>query len=214
MAVLLRRGFQEEGYAVDVTGSGVDAEWLALENDYDAVVLDVMLPGVDGFDLCRRLREKGRWMPIIMVTARDAVSDRIRGLDAGADDYLIKPFSFGELCARVRSLTRRVRVDPTPLVVVGDLELDPGRRRVRRGQVEITLTPREFAILELLMRNAGQVVTRTRLLENAWDINADHSSNVIDQYLAYLRKKIDKPFGRSDIETVRGVGYRLREPSS
>ncbi len=213
MAVLLRRGFQEEGYAVDVTGNGLEAEWMALETPYDALILDVMLPGCDGIEVCERLRQKGRWMPVIMVTARDAVADRIRGLDAGADDYLVKPFSFGELCARVRSLTRRVRTDPNPMVEVGDLRLDPGRRRVWRGSTEIALTPREFTILELLMRNAGQVVTRTRLLENAWDLNADHSSNVIDQYLAYLRKKIDKPFDRHDIETVRGVGYRLREPA-
>jgi two-component system OmpR family response regulator len=213
MAVLLRRGFQEEGYAVDVTGNGIEAEWLALENDYDALILDVMLPGRDGFELCQRLREQQRWMPVIMVTARDAVADRIRGLDAGADDYLVKPFSFGELCARVRSLTRRTRPDPNPVVVVGDLKLDPGRRQVWRGDVELSLTPRAFVILELLMRNVGQVVTRTRLLENAWDFNADHSSNVIDQYLAYLRKTIDKPFNRADIQTVRGVGYRLREPT-
>jgi two-component system OmpR family response regulator len=214
MAVLLRRGFQEDGYAVDVTGNGVEAEWLAREIDYDAMVLDVMLPGLDGFELCKRLRSQGCWTPVIMVTARDAVGDRIHGLDCGADDYLVKPFSFGELSARVRSLTRRTRDDHAPsAIVVGDLKLDPRRRRVWRGTTEIVLSPREFTILEVLMRHAGEVVTRTRLLETAWDFNADHTSNVIDQYLAYLRKKIDKPFGRTDIETVRGVGYRLREPA-
>jgi two-component system OmpR family response regulator len=210
MAVLLRRGFEEEGYAVDVADDGIDAEWLATENDYSAVVLDVMLPGRDGFDVCRNLRENGRDMPVIMLTARESVADRIRGLDAGADDYLVKPFSFGELCARVRSLVRRSHGATTPVMCVGDLRLDPARRQVWRGSTEIDLSPKEFAIFEMLMRHAGQVVTRTRLLENAWDFNADHSSNIVDQYLAYLRKKIDKPFGRNDIETIRGVGYRLR----
>jgi two-component system OmpR family response regulator len=214
MAALLRRGFEEEGYAVDVAADGVDAEWLATENDYDAVVLDVMLPRRDGFEVCRRLRQQRRWMPIMMLTARDTVADRIRGLDTGADDYLVKPFSFGELCARIRSLVRRHHHDPTPVVQVGELRLDPARRRVWRGEAEIDLSPKEFAVLELLMRHPGEVVTRTRLLEHAWDFNADHSSNVIDQYLAYVRRKIDKPFGRQDIETVRGVGYRLREPDA
>ena len=212
MAVLLRRGFEEEGYAVDVSGDGIEAEWLATENDYDAVVLDLMLPGRDGFEVCRRLRASGRTMPVVMLTAREAVADRIRGLDSGADDYLVKPFSFGELCARVRSVLRRTRGDPSPVLGVGDLRLDPARRRVWRGEVEIDLSPKEFAVLEVLMRRRGEVVTRTQLLESVWDFNADHTSNVIDQYLAYLRKKVDKPFGCQDIETVRGVGYRLRDP--
>jgi two-component system OmpR family response regulator len=212
MAVLLQRGFEEEGYAVDRSGDGIEAEWLATENDYDAVVLDLMLPGRDGLEVCRRLRESGRTVPVVMLTARDAVADRIRGLDAGADDYLVKPFSFGELCARVRSVVRRSWGDPNPIVEVGELRLDPARRRVWRGDAEIELSPKEFAILEVLMRRRGEVVTRTTLLESVWDFNADHSSNVIDQYLAYLRKKIDKPFARQDIETVRGVGYRLRDP--
>jgi two-component system OmpR family response regulator len=213
MAALLRRGFEEEGYAVDVALNGVDAEWMASEHEYDAVVLDVMLPGRDGLEVCRRLREDGRWMPILMLTARDSVADRVRGLDTGADDYLVKPFSFGELCARLRSLVRRHHHGPAPIVQVGDLRLDPARRRAWRGEVELSLSPKEFAVLEVLMRHPGEVVTRTRLLEHVWDFNADHSSNVIDQYLAYLRRKVDKPFGRQDIETVRGAGYRLRDPA-
>jgi two-component system OmpR family response regulator len=176
-------------------------------------VLDVMLPGVDGLEVCRRLRATGRWAPILMLTARDGIPDRIRGLDAGADDYLVKPFSFGELFARVRALVRRGGHERPTVLEVGDLRLDPARRRVWRGRRDIDLSPKEFAVLELFMRNVGQVFSRTRILEHVWDFNYDPTSNVVDQYVGYLRRKIDRPFGRADLQTLRGAGYRLREPS-
>jgi two-component system OmpR family response regulator len=212
MAELLEQGLREEGHAVDVARDGTDALWLGTENDYDAIVLDVMLPGMDGFEVCRHLREAGRWAPVIMLTARDAVDDRVRGLDVGADDSLVKPFSFAELAARVRSLMRRPTGARPVVLQVGDLRLDPARHRAWRGDAEIALSPKEMALLELLMRRAGEVVTRTAILEHVWDFAYDGLSNVADQYVAYLRKKVDRPFGRADIETVRGAGYRLRAP--
>jgi two-component system OmpR family response regulator len=210
MASLLERGLREEGYAVDVASDGPDGLWMATENDYDAVLLDIMLPGFDGFDVCRRMREAGRWAPVLLLTAREGVDDRVQGLDAGADDYVTKPFSFAELAARVRALIRRGPGTRPAALEVGDLRLNPATHRAFRGDVDLELSPKEMAVLELLMRNAGAVVTRTQILEHAWDSNYDGGSNVVDQYIAYLRKKADRPFGRRDIETVRGVGYRLR----
>lgn len=210
MAGLLKRGLQEEGYAVDVVGDGPEAVWMATETDYDCIVLDLMVPGFDGLEVCRRLREAGRWAPVLMLTARDAVADRVRGLDAGADDYLSKPFSFAELGARLRSLTRRSSQPRPTTLAVGDLRLDPAARRAWRGPVELELSPTEFAMLELFLRHPGEVLTRTRIIEQVWDFAFAGVSNVVDQYVGYLRKKIDRPFGRADLETVRGVGYRLR----
>jgi two-component system, OmpR family, response regulator len=210
MAALLRRGLSEEGYAVDVVRSGTDGIWAATENPYDAIVLDVMLPDIDGFEVCRRLRDADRWAPVVMLTARDAVRDRVAGLDAGADDYLTKPFSFGELFARLRALLRRGAAERPPVLQVGDLTLDPAEHRVARGDIEVRLTAKEFALLEYLMRRAGEVLSRTRLIEHAWDFGYDGDSNVVDVYVRYLRDKIDRPFGRSSIETIRGSGYRLR----
>jgi two-component system OmpR family response regulator len=213
MSTLLERGFREEGYAVDVATDGPGGLWLATENAYDAVILDAMLPGLDGFEVCRRLRGADRWAPVLLLTARDGVEDRVRGLDAGADDYLTKPFSFAELAARVRALVRR-RGDARPTVLtVGDLRLDPALHRAWRADEEIALSPKEMALLELLMRRAGEVVTRTQILDHVWDFAYSGISNVVDQYIGYLRKKVDRPFGRDDIETVRGVGYRLRGPT-
>jgi two-component system OmpR family response regulator len=213
MATLLERGLREEGYAVDVANDGTNGLWLATENDYDAIVLDVLLPGMDGFEVCRRARAAGRWAPVLLLTARDAVDDRVRGLDAGADDYLTKPFSFAELAARLRALIRRGGGTRPTVLEVGNLRLDPATHRAWRDDNELALSPKEMAVLELLMRHPGEVVTRTQLLERAWDFAYDGVSNVVDQYIAYLRKKVDRPFGRDDIETVRGVGYRLRDPS-
>jgi len=210
MARLLKRGLEEEGHAVDVAGDGPEGQWLATENPYAAVVLDVMLPGFDGFELCRKLRAAGVWTPVLMLTARDAVDDRVRGLDAGADDYLVKPFSLLELAARLRALTRRDdRARPTVLSE-GDLRLDPAAKRAWRDGTELRLSPKEFALLELFLRHPGLVLTRSQILEAAWDFAYDGTSNVVDQYVTYLRKKIDVPFGRHDLETVRGMGYRLR----
>jgi len=209
MAALLQRGFTDEGYAVDVSTDGVDALWIATENPFDAIVLDVMLPGKNGYDVCRELRAADRWAPIIMLTARDAIDERVRGLDAGADDYLPKPFSFAELSARVRALVRRGAQERPTIIEVGDLRLDPARHRAWRGPTELELSPKEMALLELLMRHPDDVITRTQILEHVWDFAYDGLSNVVDQYVSYLRKKIDKPFGRNDLQTVRGVGYRL-----
>jgi two-component system OmpR family response regulator len=210
MAGLLRRGLLEEGLAADVARAGDDALWMAGATEYDAIVLDVMLPGMDGFELCRRLREAGRWSPVLMLTARDAVEDRVAGLDAGADDYLVKPFSFAELHARLRSLARRPSLERPAVLNVGDLGLDPGTRRVWRGEHEIQLSAKEFALLETFMRRPGEVLSRFQLLEHCWDYTYENRSNVVDVYVRYLREKIDRPFGRDSLETVRGAGYRLR----
>jgi two-component system, OmpR family, response regulator len=213
MAALLRRGLQEEGYAVDVAATGEDGAWLGNENDYDVILMDAMLPDIDGFEVCRRLRAAGRWSPVLMLTARDGVQDRVAGLDAGADDYLTKPFSFDELFARIRALLRRGPSERPTILAAGDLELDPAKRRVTRGTAAIDLTPKEFAMLELFLRHPGQALTRTRILEHVWDFAYEGDSNVVDVYVRYLREKVDRPFGRRSIETVRGVGYRLREES-
>jgi two-component system OmpR family response regulator len=210
MAALLKRGLQEDGYAVDVASTGPDAVWQATEFGYDAVLLDLMLPGLDGVEVCRRLREAGRWVPVLMLTARDAVEDRVRGLDAGADDYLAKPFSFAELSARVRALIRRGAIERPTELRVADLRLEPATRRAWRGDAELRLSAKEFGLLELFLRNPDQVLTRTRILEHVWDFAYEASSNVVDQYVLYLRRKIDRPFGVDQLETVRGAGYRLR----
>jgi two-component system OmpR family response regulator len=214
MATLLERGLREEGYSVDVATDGTNGLWRATEHDYDAVVLDVLLPGIDGFEVCRQMRAAGRWAPVLLLTARDAVDDRVMGLDAGADDYLTKPFSFVELAARIRALVRRGAAARPAALEVGDLRLDPAAHRAWRGTEELQLSPKEMAVLELLMRHEGEVVTRTQILDRAWDLAYDGVSNVDDQYNAYLRRKVDRPFGRSDIETVRGVGYRLRSSTA
>ena len=210
MAAVIRRGLEEEGHAVDVTATGTDGLWQALEFPYDAVVLDVMLPGTSGVDLCRRLREEGRWVPVLMLTARDAVEDRIRGLDAGADDYLTKPFSLGELAARVRALIRRGGTERPTVLRVGTMALDPASHRAWCGDDELALSSKEFALLELFLRRPGEVLSRTTILERVWDIAFEGDSNVIDQYVSYLRRKIDRPRGTELLETVRGVGYRWR----
>jgi two-component system OmpR family response regulator len=211
MAVLLKRGLEEEGYAVDVATTGPDALWHACEFPYDAVLLDVMLPGMSGIEVCRQLRERRRWMPVCMLTARDAVTDRVTGLDVGADDYLTKPFSFDELSARVRALVRRGAVERPTDLRVGDLRLDPATRRAWRGEVELELSMKEFALLRLFLAHPGQVLTRTQILEHVWDYAYDGTSNVVDQYVLYLRRKIDRPFRVEQLQTVRGAGYRLRE---
>jgi two-component system OmpR family response regulator len=211
MARALRRGLRGEGIVVDVVGGGAEALGRARSTDFDAVVLDVMLPDLDGFETCRRLRQEGVWAPIIMLTARDAVEDRIRGLDEGADDYLTKPFSLAELLARLRALVRRGPVERPPVLEVGDLRLDPAAHRVWRGDQEVELSAREFALLETFMRRAGQVLSQSQLLDAAWDMGYEQRSNVVEVYVGYLRQKIDRPFGVRSLETVRGVGYRLRK---
>ena len=213
MGSLLRRGLQEEGHAADVARTGDDALWMAAAVDYDAIVLDVMLPGRDGFEVCRELRERGVWAPVLMLTARTAVEDRIAGLDAGADDYLPKPFAFGELLARLRALARRGAPERPSVLEAGGLRLDPGAQ-VWRGETEIELSAKEFALLETFMRRPAQVLSRYQLLEHAWDIAYENKSNVVDVYVRYLREKVDRPFGVESLETVRGAGYRLRAEAS
>jgi two-component system OmpR family response regulator len=207
---LLSRGLREEGYSADLAERGEEALWMAKAVEYDAILLDVMLPGLDGFEVCRRLRADGVWSPVLMLTARDAVDDRVAGLDAGADDYLAKPFSFEELLARLRALTRRAPIERPAVMAAGDLRLDPAAHRAWRGEVELDLSAKEFALLELFMRRPGSVLSRGQLLEGAWDMAFESRSNVVDVYVRYLREKIDRPFGCESIETVRGVGYRLR----
>ena len=211
MAALIRRGLREGGMAADVAIRGEDALWMAQATDYDAIVLDVMLPGVDGFEVCRRLRDADVSSPVLMLTARDAVADRVRGLDTGADDYLTKPCSLAELAARLRALGRRGAVAREPVLRAGDLHLDPATRRVRRGETDIALSAKEFALLETFMRRPGDVLDRFHLLEHAWDQEYENRSNVIDVYVRCLREKVDRPYGVESIETVRGAGYRLRE---
>jgi two-component system, OmpR family, response regulator len=211
MAAALLRGLRYEGVIADVATSGAQALGMARATEYDAVVLDVMLPDLDGFETCRRLREDGMWAPIMMLTARDAVEDRVRGLDQGADDYLTKPFSLAELLARLRALVRRGPVERPAVYEVGDLRLDPATRQVWRGEEEIALSAREFALLETFMRRPGQVLSQMQLLDAAWDLGYEQRSNVVEVYVRYLREKVDRPFGVASIETVRGVGYRLRK---
>ncbi|MEO7197574.1 MAG: response regulator transcription factor [Solirubrobacterales bacterium] len=211
MAGLIRRGLRKEGMSADVAIKGEDALWMASATAYDAVILDVMLPGIDGFEVCRRLRSDGIWSPVLMLTARDAIRDRVAGLDGGADDYLTKPFSYAELLARLRALVRRGPVERPTELSVGELRLDPAKRQAWRGREPIALSAKEFAILEVFMRRPGEVLTRFQLLEHAWDYDYENRSNVVDSYVRFLRKKVDKPFGVESIETVRGSGYRLRE---
>jgi two-component system OmpR family response regulator len=212
MVRAVRRGLEQEGYAVDSASDGDEGLYLATENAYDAIVLDVMLPGIDGFEVCRRLRAEQRWAPVLMLTARDTVADRIEGLDVGADDYLVKPFAFGELLARVRALIRRGAVERPAVLRAGDVILDPAAHAVTRSGRQVELSAREFALLEFLMRHPGEVISRTAILEHVWDYSYDGLSNVVDVYVGYLRRKLEQPFGRTLIRTVRGVGYVL-EPA-
>ena len=209
MAAAVRRALRAAGVVADVAINGEDAAWMVRSADYEAMVLDVMLPGRDGFETCTALRAAGVWAPVLMLTARDAVEDRVAGLDAGADDYLTKPFSFAELSARLRALIRRGAGERPTDLALADLRLEPATRRVWRGDVEIELSAKEFALLEIFLRNPDQVLTRLQILENVWDVAYDAGSNVVDQYVLYLRRKIDRPFGVRQLETVRGVGYRL-----
>jgi len=210
MAKLVRRGLITQGLAADVAVRGEDALWMAGSTDYDAIVLDVRLPGIDGIETCRRLRDDGITSPVLMLTARGAVQDRVAGLDTGADDYVVKPIHLDELGARLRALVRRGPVERPTVLRVGDLTLDPATRRVARGGVDVELSAKEFALLEEFMRRPGQVLSRFHLLEHGWDGQYENRSNIVDVYVRYLREKIDRPFGVETLETVRGVGYRLR----
>ena len=211
MAALLSRGLSEQGLTVDVAGSGEDALGKARTANFDAIVLDVILPGIDGFETCRRLRVDGIWAPVLMLTARGALEDRVAGLDGGADDYLTKPFSFAELLARLRALIRRGQSERPAVLEVGELRLDPATRQAFRGEAEIELSAKEFTLLDVFMRSPGLVLSRSQLLDQAWEYDFEHRSNVIEVYVRYLRRKIDLPFGVTSIETVRGAGYRLRK---
>lgn len=210
LAAVIRRGLRDEGHACDVSHTAEDALWMAGATDYDAIVLDVMLPGIDGFELCRRLRADGVWAPVIMLTARTAIEDRVAGLDGGADDYLTKPFRFDELLARLRALARRGTGERPAVLEAGDLRLDPASRQAHRGERPLELSLRELALLETFMRRAGDVLSRFYLLEHVWEGEYENRSNIVDVYIHYLRAKIDGPFGTDTIETVRGAGYRLR----
>ncbi len=210
MAAAIRRALRAEGILADVAVNGGDAAWMVRAAEYDVMILDVGLPGIDGLETCRLLRTEGVWVPIIMLTARTAIEDRVRGLDHGADDYLTKPFSLAELLARLRALARRGAVERPVVLEVGDLRLDPAARQVRRGSREIELSAREYTLLEVFMRRPGQVLSQGQLLDAAWDFGYEHRSNVVEVYVRYLREKLDRPFGVTSLETVRGMGYRLR----
>jgi len=210
MAGLLRGGLQKHGLVADVTGRGEDALWMAASTRFDVLILDVMLPGIDGFETCRRLRADGVSSPILMLTARDGIGDRVNGLNQGADDYLIKPFSFAELLARVRALARRPQEQRPSVLQVGELRLDPIGLRAWRGDAELSLSAKELLLLEAFMVRPGEVLSRLELLESAWDQAYENRSNVVDAYVKRLREKIDRPFGRDTLQTVRGRGYRLR----
>lgn len=205
----VRRGLEAEGFAVDTAANGVDGLWMAQEHSYDAIVLDIMMPGLNGYTVCERLRAEGDWTPILMLTAKDGEWDEVEALDTGADDFLSKPFSYAVLVARLRSLVRRgVRERPVVLEA-GDLRLDPATKRVQRGGTEIELTSRELAVLDYLMRNVGDVVSKRQVLENVWDVDFEGDPNIVEVYVRHLRNKVDRPFGRASIETLRGSGYRL-----
>ncbi len=205
----LRRGLEAEGFSVDVAHNGVDGLWLARENEYAVILLDVMLPGMSGYSVCRALRDEENWTPVIMLTAKDGVWDQVEGLDTGADDYLTKPFSFAVLLARLRALTRRGSTPRPVALAVGDLVLDPVSRDVSRGGTRIDLTAREFAVLAFLMRRAGEVVSKAQIIEAVWDFSFDGDPNIVEVYIGHLRAKVDRPFGRASIRTVRGAGYRI-----
>jgi two-component system, OmpR family, response regulator len=211
MAALIQRGLSEQGLTVDVAGSGEDATGMALGSSYDAIVLDLMLPGIDGFETCRQMRTEGISSPVLILTARGGLEDRLAGLDGGADDYLTKPFAFAELLARLRALVRRGQPERPAVLVLGGLRLDAGSREVWRGNAEIHLSAKEFDVLEVFMRHPGLVLSRMQLLDRAWESEPGHRSNVVDVYIRYLRRKVDEPFGVTSIETVRGAGYRLRK---
>jgi two-component system OmpR family response regulator len=208
---LLRRGLEQQSFAVAVAADGAEALWRAQESSFDAIVLDVMLPDTDGFTVCDQLRADGGWAPILMLTALDDVQHRVRGLNTGADDYLVKPFDLAELVARLHALFRRGPVPRPATLRVGDLSLDPAEREVRRGQYPIELTAREFSLLEYFMRHPSESLSRTRLVQHVWDDAFDGDPHVVSVYVSYLRDKIDRPFGRSSLQTVRGAGYRLRD---
>jgi two-component system, OmpR family, response regulator len=205
----IKRGLGAEGFVTDLALDGVDGLWRAREGDYDVVVLDIMLPGLNGYQICAELRGAGNWTPILMLTAKDGEFDVAEALDTGADDYLSKPFSYVVLVARIRALLRRARTSSPTVLVAGDLRLDPAAHRVWRGGTEITLTPRQFALLEFLMRRAGEVLPKSTILEHVWDFAFEGDPNIVEVYVRHLRKKIDEPYGRNAIQTVRLVGYRL-----
>jgi two-component system OmpR family response regulator len=213
LAASLRTGLQAEGFAVDVAPDGAEALWFASEHAYDVILLDIMLPVVNGYEVCRRLRADGNWTPIVMLTALDGDEDQVEALDTGADDYVVKPFSFQVLLARVRSLLRRGVPERPARLEVGDLVLDPASRHATRAGVALRLTTREMSLLELLMRRSGDVLTKQQIMSNVWDYGFEGDPNIIEVYIARLRNKIDRPFGRADIETLRGSGYRLRQPA-
>jgi two-component system OmpR family response regulator len=212
LAEIVRSGLQKEGFAVDMAHTGVDGLWAAVENPYgayDVIVLDLLLPGLSGYNVCRQLRERGVWTPVLILTAKDGDYDQADALDLGADDYLTKPFSFVVLVARLRALVRRGAPQRPVVLTAGDLTLDPARRRVTRAGDEVAVTPREFALLEFMMRHRGDVVSKSAILDNVWDASFDGDSNIVEVYISYLRRKIDQPYGRAAIETVRGAGYRI-----
>jgi len=205
----LKRGLEAEGFAVDVAHTGTDGLWLAREQQYAAILLDIMLPGMNGYVVCRTLRDEENWTPVLMLTAKDGEWDQVEGLDTGADDYLTKPFSFAVLMARLRALIRRGAGARPATLSVGDLTLDPAAREVRRGDVSIDLTTREFAVLEFLMRRGGDVVSKAEILDGVWDFAFEGDPNIVEVYIGHLRTKIDRPFGRESIRTIRGAGYRI-----
>ena len=209
LAAGLRNGLEAEGFAVDVCLNGTDGLWMAREHSYDAIVLDIMLPSVNGYQVCARLREEANWTPILMLTAKDGEWDEVEGLDSGADDYLTKPFSYAVLLARLRALLRRDARERPTVLVAGDLRLDPATKRVRRGEVDIELTARELALLEFLLRRRGEVVSKREILDHVWDYDFEGDPNIVEVYVRRLRNKLDRPFGREAIATVRGLGYRL-----
>ena len=209
VAAAIRRGLEAEGFAVDVALNGTDGEWMATENTYDVIVMDIMLPGLNGYKLCANLREAGVWSPILMLTAKDGELDEAEALDTGADDYLTKPFSYVVLLSRIRALLRRSSRSPQTVYTAGDLVLDPAAHRCYRGEVEVQLTAREFSVLEFLMRRLGEVVPKLEILENVWDFAFDGDPNIVEVYIRHLRRKIDEPFERKSIQTIRGAGYRM-----
>ena len=209
IATAVKRGLEAEGFVVDVAFDGIDGLWLATEGSFDLIVLDIMLPGKNGYQICAELREAGDWTPILILTAKDGDLDEAEALDTGADDYLVKPFSFPVLVAQIRALLRRTTGrNPTP-VAAGDLHIDPGERRVWRGEEEIALTARQFDVLEFLMRRAGQVLSKHEILSGVWSYDFEGDPNIVEVYIRRLRQRIDEPFGRHAIETIRGAGYRL-----